>query len=244
MTSVTQHDEAQIFARVARELAAENGLQPTFDRIPALARVLTGCDSAMMWTINRQGQPVVSAATDPVLAETHAKAVLVIAEGVNWDCLHARSVVIVDDLRRESRWPEFARLSLRSAAPLLSFVAYPLGDAGVGGGALVLASHEACFFTDDLVQVGAVFAEHAWVGAQAAIGWDRAANLQAALDTNRRIGIALGIIMASHRCTADQAFDRLRAASQNLHVKLHQVAEDVVFTGALPDLPVALRAVG
>jgi GAF domain-containing protein len=237
MTTVTQHDEAQIFARVARELAEQDGLQPTLDRVPVLARVLTGCDSATVWTINRQSQPVVSAATDPVLAESHAEAVLTMAEGPDWECLHARSVVIVDDIRAEPRWPVYAQLALLSAAPFLSLVAYPLGGVGEGSGALVLASREAGHFTDGLVQAGAVFAEHAWLAVHSATGWDKAGNLEAALESNRRIGIALGVIMAGHRCTADQAFDRLRTASQITHSKLREVAEEVIFTGAVPEAP-------
>jgi hypothetical protein len=73
-TTATQHDEAQLFARVARELAAEGGLQATLDRISGMARILSGCDAVMLWIVNRLNQPLVSATTDPVYAETHAKA--------------------------------------------------------------------------------------------------------------------------------------------------------------------------
>ena len=64
---------------------------------------------------------------------------------------------------------------------------------------------------------------------------DRAANLQRALSSNRHIGTALGIIMATQKVTADQAFASLREASQSANRKLRDVADDVVFTGALPD---------
>jgi len=61
----------------------------------------------------------------------------------------------------------------------------------------------------------------------------RAANLQRALGSNRVIGTALGIIMAHERISADEAFARLREASQLSNRKLRDVADDVVFTGAL-----------
>ncbi len=64
---------------------------------------------------------------------------------------------------------------------------------------------------------------------------DRAANLQRALSSNRHIGTALGIIMATQKVTADQAFASLREASQSANRKLRDVADDVVFTGALHD---------
>jgi AmiR/NasT family two-component response regulator len=44
----------------------------------------------------------------------------------------------------------------------------------------------------------------------------------------------MGILMASHKITADAAFDLLRNASQRGHVKLREVAKDVVLTGQLP----------
>ena len=62
----------------------------------------------------------------------------------------------------------------------------------------------------------------------------RAANLEQALATNREIGQAIGILMATEQITADQAFDRLRSASQHLHRKLRGIAADVVQTGMLP----------
>ena len=62
----------------------------------------------------------------------------------------------------------------------------------------------------------------------------RAFDLEAALASNRRIGQALGILMASHRLTAEQAFDVLRQYSNRRNVKLAAVAEDVVHTGGLP----------
>ncbi len=62
---------------------------------------------------------------------------------------------------------------------------------------------------------------------------NRAANLQRALGSNRVIGTALGILMAHERISADEAFVRLREASQTSNRKLRDVADDVVFTGAL-----------
>ncbi|MDI1290532.1 MAG: response regulator, partial [bacterium] len=62
---------------------------------------------------------------------------------------------------------------------------------------------------------------------------NRAANLQRALGSNRVIGTALGILMANERISADEAFVRLREASQTSNRKLRDVADDVVFTGAL-----------
>jgi AmiR/NasT family two-component response regulator len=61
----------------------------------------------------------------------------------------------------------------------------------------------------------------------------RMANLQFALATNRRIGIAIGILMWQRRLTEGQAFGLLRTHSQHGHVKLRDLAESVIFTGTL-----------
>jgi hypothetical protein len=59
-------------------------------------------------------------------------------------------------------------------------------------------------------------------------------HLHVALTSNRRIGMAMGTLMARHGCTENDAFDRLRSVSQHLHRKLRDVAEYVVLAGELP----------
>ena len=61
------------------------------------------------------------------------------------------------------------------------------------------------------------------------------ANLQVALASNRRIGTAIGILMAHRRITDSAAFELLRDASQRGHRKLRDIADDVVLTGTLPE---------
>jgi AmiR/NasT family two-component response regulator len=63
---------------------------------------------------------------------------------------------------------------------------------------------------------------------------DTIANLQLALASNRRIGTAVGILMAQGRITDSAAFDLLRLASQHTHRKLRDIADEVILTGALP----------
>ena len=60
------------------------------------------------------------------------------------------------------------------------------------------------------------------------------ANLRKALSTNRDIGAAIGILMAGQKVSKEEAFAILKAASQNGHRKLHEIADDVLYTGTLP----------
>jgi AmiR/NasT family two-component response regulator len=44
--------------------------------------------------------------------------------------------------------------------------------------------------------------------------------------------------MRGYAVTEQESFDLLRVTSQQLHRKLHDVAEDVIDTGVLPEWPV------
>lgn len=61
------------------------------------------------------------------------------------------------------------------------------------------------------------------------------AHLQVALETNRSIGIAIGILMARRSLTEDQAFGLLRDTSQHTQRRIRDLAEVVVYTGELPE---------
>ena len=62
----------------------------------------------------------------------------------------------------------------------------------------------------------------------------KADQIRRGLDTNRTIGTAVGVIMATYRLTAEQAFRMLTTASQNTNSKLRDIAAIVGETGALP----------
>ncbi|MCW2523775.1 MAG: antitermination regulator [Frankiales bacterium] len=235
--AVKDFDGARTFARIARELSEQADLQSTGERVVTLAKTLIGCDSAAKWALSRQGTITLRAATDPALAEVYGAVVDETKEGPVWECLRGRCTVLMRDLRSERRWPGWRETAVRSAAPYLSAVGYSLDVRGQSLGALVLASHEPGFFSDDLVEMGAIFAEHASVSLEAAAAGDESDDLRAAVTSNRRIGMSVGVLMATHRCAEEQAFDLLRAASQNDCHKLRDLAEDVILAGALPERP-------
>jgi AmiR/NasT family two-component response regulator len=57
------------------------------------------------------------------------------------------------------------------------------------------------------------------------------------MGTRRVIDQAIGLIMAQNRCSADEAFDILRRASQNRNLKINRLASDMIrtVTGSEPD---------
>ena len=61
----------------------------------------------------------------------------------------------------------------------------------------------------------------------------RIENLERALETNRDIGTAIGVLMGLHRTTREHAFDLLRQVSQTTHRKVSEIARMVAETGSL-----------
>jgi len=60
---------------------------------------------------------------------------------------------------------------------------------------------------------------------------EHVAGLETALLTRDIIGQAKGILMERYRITADEAFDRLRTASQHKNRKVRDLAEELASTG-------------
>ena len=63
-----------------------------------------------------------------------------------------------------------------------------------------------------------------------------ASTLRRGLESNREIGVAMGIIMARHQVTQDQAFALLRLVSQESNRKVVDIAAQIATTGELPQL--------
>ena len=61
----------------------------------------------------------------------------------------------------------------------------------------------------------------------------KSAGLESALVSNRRTGIAVGILMCRLRVTDDRAFAVLCKHSQDHNVKVRDLAEEVIYTGCL-----------
>jgi hypothetical protein len=151
-----------------------------------------------------------------------------------------------EDLSQDPRWPEYGlRVSKLGVASMLSYrLGHNYGNLGdevdphsdsLIAGLNVYASRVAAF-DDAAVQVGLVLATHAAALVAGEVNREKAKNLERGLQTNRDIGVAVGILMAQHRVTRSEAFNLLRIVSQNYNRKVHDVAEEVIETGALPPL--------
>jgi hypothetical protein len=157
------------------------------------------------------------------------------------DAIVSDSLYRPRDLLTDPRWPEYGRrvaqeLGLRS---MLSYRMTLRHEPVIAGLNVYACSVDA--FDEQAAATGLLLATHGAQAAAAAISGDRAEHLERALRTNREIGAAMGVLMAQHKLTQDQAFNLLRIASQNTNRKLHEVALDVIDTGALDVVAPASR---
>ncbi|SCF05620.1 GAF domain-containing protein [Micromonospora coriariae] len=147
-------------------------------------------------------------------------------------CLDAASsgtVIMVEDMATERRWPAWAASARATGAASSLSVALPIQEAVVG--ALNIYGRAPRAFTE-VVQLAQTFAGHAAVAVANAQRYDGAAALaeqmRNAMLSRAVIEQAKGIIMGRRRCSADEAFAALAKISQDSNQKLRDVAEALV----------------
>ncbi len=139
------------------------------------------------------------------------------------------SVTRVDDLAADRRWPRFAREAARLG--MRSMLSCRLTEERDSAGCLNLFSAEPGAFGEESAGTVAVLATHAAIALSAAAAVE---NLSNAVASRQVIGEATGILMERYRVTSREAFAMLVKASQDLNVKLREIAVHVVATGQNP----------
>jgi hypothetical protein len=134
-----------------------------------------------------------------------------------------------DDLAVEPAWPHFGpAAAARGVRAVLSVALLPHARPPRYSGALNLYARRPATLSADAHEPALLLATHASLALAGTAAITRTelteAHLQKAIDSRDVIGQAKGILMARRGITADEAFDQLRRASQNLNIKLADVA--------------------
>jgi GAF domain-containing protein len=227
--SETEELLADSVSQLATVVLGEQTLEELLTTVVRLARTtVRGADGVSISLADR-GALTTSHATDDIVREL---------DGVQYrdgtgPCIDAFrwgepvSVAVAQD---GARYPRF------SAAAEQRFVtgvlATPLVVRGDTVGALNCYSASVDRFDEGAVEVVGAFARHASVllanATRLAAATTTNDQLQQALSSRDLIGQAKGILMERSGCSADEAFDELRRASQHENKKLTAVALEVV----------------
>jgi GAF domain-containing protein len=180
-------------------------------------------------TARSDRHPLTVASSDTLAAQLDE---MQYADGIG-PCMHAMNtgeVVQIDDLADDERWGVYR--SDAYAHGLRSSLSMPVGANGQIVGALNLYSTEPRTFTEKHRKRAARFADRGAgalsVAARISAQTRLSEQLRQAMESRAVIDQAIGAIMAQRRCSAEQAFAVLRAASQNRNIKLRTVAAGIV----------------
>jgi hypothetical protein len=157
-----------------------------------------------------------------------------IGSGPCVDAVLEDSVYVTGDVSATSRWGEWGpRVAAEVGVNSVFSQRLHLQDhEGVVAG-LNIYSDARDAFDRHAIGVGLILATHGALAVSQMLAEQRAGNLTRALQSNREIGVAMGILMQQHRFTEQEAFDVLRVASQNSNRKLAELATEVTRTGTL-----------
>jgi GAF domain-containing protein len=131
------------------------------------------------------------------------------------------------DLTTASAWPRLKERVL-AETPVRGIAGFRLIAGDRKSGALNLFSDSPDGLTSRSIDQAIVLAAFVTVALMASEQRAAAASLRAGLESNREIGKAVGLMMAFHKINDEEAFQILRKASQDMNVKLIEVARQVV----------------
>lgn len=230
--SVADQEDADLstsLAELSKLSAGRVGLVELLTRVAEMAVLaIPGADGAGLTLLEAGGEDVV------VKSAEFVRQIDDLQYGIGQGpCISAAAegrTMRSGSLGGDSRWPRFGpragRLGVHSVLSL------PLVTPGGVIGAMNVYAHARDAFDERAEQMGEMFAVPAAISvlnAQILAQSQRlATQLQAALQTRPVIDQAIGILRSRSGATADEAFDTLRQLSQHEHVKLAELARQIV----------------
>ena len=221
-------DEATsgVFRSLARIVYASDSFDEVYDAVVGAApRLVSGCDHASLML--RGNDTFLTVASSGEVARTIDGYERELGEGPCLDAIVDNSVYHDADLTDGSPWPRLTERVL-ATTPVRSMAGFRLLVGDRKSGALNLFSESPGGLDNESVDQGIVLASFVTVALLAAHERKTAETLRAGLASNREIGKAIGLMMAFHKISDEEAFAMLRSASQDMNIKLAEVARQVV----------------
>jgi transcriptional regulator with GAF, ATPase, and Fis domain len=228
---MSELDLAQMFAEMATSLEAQPSTEEAVEQAVTLAiEAVHGCEMAGVSWCLRGKRMETPFASDPLVSELD-NLQYKLDEGPIFDATDddGSDVTVIHDARFEKRYPKFAPAAANLG--IASMLSCQLSSPRRVIGALNLYSRKPDAFDETAREIARIYAAHASI---VLANRSLQADLRVAVDTRGIIGQAMGILIERHKVEPGRAFDMLVTASQRQHLKLREVAAQVVETGVNP----------
>lgn len=219
-------DPATVFAALADIVYHGSSADEVYAALCNAAPLLVPhCDHASLMLM-RHGKAVTVAASDAV-ARVVDDIERATGEGPCLDAIGSEAAQVESDLRTPSRWPAMAR-GVLNRTPVRGAMGFRINVDDQKVGALNLFTDTAGVFDSISADNAIILTAFTAVTVAAVMHGQEASTLREGLESNREIGKAIGLIMAMHQVSGDEAFALLRKSSQDLNVKISDLAATVV----------------
>ena len=214
-------DGATQLSTLALDAASVSDPGMTISRVTDLAVKLVPCAAADVVRVTTMGALQVLASSDPGLSD------LTLTAWLRWP--HFPLSAAVQEPCRSTNHGSGYPTALLAGCGIDTELMFTLKiSGGTDHGYLRFLFHDKVVLTSATGRLAAAFS------VQAAIAVDRArlqlsvTQLQTAIDTNRDIGAAVGILMAQQGISYQDGYDLLRSTSQNTNRRLRDVAAEIL----------------
>ena len=189
--------------------------------------LVDGCDHASLML--RRGGRVDTVAASDEIAQRIDELEKALGEGPCLDAIDddEPDQHICSDLTEGSKWPELAG-KIMEETNVHGMAGFRLRQEGQRVGALNVFSDTPGALTDHSLDQAIMLTAFASVTLAALERGEEATTLRRGLESNREIGKAVGLLMAMHDIDDDRAFEMLAKVSQEMNVKVAEVAAQVV----------------
>ncbi len=219
-------DPATVFAALAEIIYQGAAPSDIYGAICVAATlVVPGCDHASL--LVRSGDRYVTVGASDAIAQRIDDMERACGDGPCIDAIEEEAPQIETDLSTPSQWPSLAA-RLLAETPVRGAMGFRLLVDRRKSGALNLFSDTANRFHTESAGRAVVLASFASVALNAVAQGEDSATLRRGLLSNREIGKAIGMLMLLHGISEDEAFTVLRRYSQDLNIKIAQLARTVI----------------
>lgn len=220
----------QSVVALSKLVVADENVASTVRQIGKLAVHAVDAADAGSVSIARNGKIETLATTD-VIAERVDQLQYDTGEGPCLSSIDREQTFHVPDMEHDDTWPTFSK-RVATHTGIKSMLTYVLDVHEGALGALNLMSTQKDAFSPEDVATGSLFAGQAGVALANALTHEadqqQIHQLEEGMKTRQMVGQAVGLVMASQKVDADEAFRILVRISQRTNVKVRELAQRLI----------------